>query len=250
MLEENKTGDNKAGGKAAGDDEITLESLQETIASQAGLIQTLKDESANNVVAMRQFVEDNYGKTNADMQNLMSLIGGLAGDGQQGQTDEELDITDPKEIERLVDKKLEADRKAKAEADKKANDAYMDDYVAMLKDDLDEELMPDGNPLTPEARKGIMDLLKTTFVDKYTKNGTRDAAKNLSKAKARYFGRDKTHGFKGSDARGTGVGGSSNTESSGHGKKAITLTEESKKLLADLGETEEWAKEKLEAAGV
>ena len=76
----------------------------------------------------------------------------------------------------------------------------------------------------------------------YSKSGAKDAVKNFRLSNRKYYGLDRTHGFKGEDLAGTGGGGGTDKVST---KKTYKLTDESRKLLKDLGENEDWASKVL-----
>ncbi len=229
--------DEKVGEKG---DELTLESLKEIVTSQAGLIETLKTENTNNIAQVMQVVQDKYGLMESDMQNLANLLGGLANTDNNDDKNDLEDLTDPTILDKAMDKKLDAREKEKEDSRTKESKDYFKEYATDIQELMNEK-GPDGKPLSQEARDGIKELLIKTFIDK-TNSPTRDAHKNFKQASNTFFGLDKTHGFKGSDVDGTGSGGSDNKVTT---KKVYKLAPEAKKMLKDLGETEEWGQEML-----
>ena len=217
---------------------VTLESLQDLIKSQNEAITTMKTDSANNIAALTQSLSDK----DEDVQNLTNLIGGLANDVKPEGDELLTDYSDPGAIKDLVDSQISSREKAKETAIDEESKSYYKEYADEVRSILAEEEAPDGKPFSEEAREGLLDLLKNKVTTIYSKNGTRDANKNFREAKKIYFGLGKSHGFKGSDLKGTGSGGN---ESPGETKKTYKIDSESKKLLSALGETEEWASEVL-----
>ncbi len=219
--------------------ELTLESLKEIVTSQAGLMEALKTESANSTTQITQAlqgIQEKYGLMEGDMQNLTNLLGGLANKDTDPDDGEGDDVTTEEGVNRVYDKR----EQAKLDAEKKETKAYWKEYGEIAQEFMEED-GPDGKPLSKEAREGIKKLMIDTPADK-TKNATRDAQRGFRKASRIFFGLDRTHGFKGSSTEGTGGGGS---EVRGGTKKTYKLTDESKQLVKDFGETEEWAQEQL-----
>lgn len=220
--------------------ELTLESVKELVVNlkteQAEAIKAIKTESINNIAQLKQTIQDR----DDDIQNLTNLLGGLAKPDADGNKDD-VDLTIPENIEKLVDKRVADGKQAETEASTKESKAYWKEYGEIAQEHMDEE-GPDGKPLSKEAREGIKQLMIDTPADR-TKNATRDAQRGFRKASRVFFGLDKTHGFKGGDVSGTGGGGTG--ENKNVNKKVYKLTDESKKALKDLGETEEWGQEQL-----
>lgn len=244
MPEENKNIDNDDKNKEAENkdkgSEVTLESLKEIVTSQAGLMEALKTENANNISQLTQVFQEKYGLMESDMQNLTSLLGGLA-NPDINNNDEQEDLTNPENIKNLVNRTVKENKNAENEAVTKQNKSYWKEYGEMSQELMDEE-GPDGKPLSPEAREGIKKLIIETSAEK-TSNATRDARKGFRKASRVFFGLDKTHGFKGGSIEGIG-GGSADADKGGN-KKVYKMTDEMKQELKDIGETEEWGQKKL-----
>ena len=230
------------------DKEVTLESLAEIIKGQAGMIESLTTKSASDITQVTQVmqaIQEKYGLMEGDMQNLTNLLGGLASpdtDKNDGEID---DLTNPDNVKKLVTKTLAENKDAESEIVTKESKAYWKEYGVTAQEHMDED-GPDGKPLTKEAREGIKQLMIDTPAEK-TGNATRDAKKGFRKASRIFFGLDKTHGFKGGDVGGTGGGSSDNK---GGAKKVYKLSDEAKKQLKDLGETEEWGQEQLRKRAV
>ncbi len=234
MSEEDKNENEKENKDDSGTgDELTLESLKELVTSQAKLIEDSKTDSTNNIAQLKQIIQDRDG----DIQNLTNLLGGLANPDDDTGEEEDNDIITKEGVGKLMDKR---DEKKKEEL-KEENKAYFNEYGGMVQELMNEE-GPDGKSLSQEARDGIRKLLIDTVVDR-TQSPIKDAHKNFKKATKIYFGLDKEHGFKGGSVEGTGSGSSDIKAGS---KKTYKLTEEAKKELKALGETEEWGREQLE----
>lgn len=224
-----------------------------TISDLVNLVKEQQDIIAKQNTAIdsiNKSVQDNYGSLKDDVQNLTDILGNAAAGDNTNQDIDDYgdysDITDPKVIKDIVRSEIMEVNKEQTDTTTKEKKQYFDDYAEMSLQMLDEGLGPDGKPFTPEARQGILDLLKSdpahTVI--HTKSGVKDAVKNFNKAKKTFFGlgKGKVHGFNGEDVSGTGIAG--DTSASG-GRSKVTLTEESKKLLAELGETEEWGSKVL-----
>jgi hypothetical protein len=228
--------DENKGGKK--EPELSLESVKELVTNlkteQAEAIESIKTESINNIAQLKQVVQDRDG----DIQNLTNLLGKLA-DPDADNSDAE-DLTVPENVQKLVNKTVAENKQAESDVTTKENKVYFKEYGTDIQELMNEK-GPDGKPLSKEARDGIKELLIETVIGK-TDNPTRDAHKNFDKARNIFFGLDRTHEFKGGDVNGTGGGGSDNK---GPTKKVFKLTDEGKKGLTDLGETEEWGQEML-----
>lgn len=226
---------------------VTLESLAETVASIPEMIKAVKEENAQEVSNILKQVQDDKNLVAADMQNLLSLLGGLA-DSEKKPTEDEVSeqISTKDGIEKLIDERV--DKAKKSEQDKLSVEqkAYFTEYAEYTQDLLGEEFGPDNKPLSSEARKGIMELLKTTIIDKYSDNGVKDASKNFRKASRVYFGQDKIHGFKGSSVEGTGQGGGKEQGAESSAKKR-TYSDATKEFFKQIGVSEDWADKKVAA---
>ena len=234
--------DDKTGDSKEKDKEVTLESLAEIIKGQAGLIESLTTKSTSDITQVTQVmqaIQEKYGLMESDMHNLTNLLGGLT-KPDVDKTDEVEDLTDPDNIKKLISKTITDNKQAESETVTKESKTYWKEYGVTAQEHMDEE-GPDGKPLSKEAREGIKQLMIDTPAEK-TGNATRDAQKGFRKASRIFFGLDKTHGFKGGELGGTGGGGG---EIKGGNKKVYKLTDQSKKLLKDIGETEEWGQEML-----
>ena len=227
---------------------MTLESLAETVASIPEMIKAVKDESAQAVTDILRQVQEDRDLTKGDMENLLSLLGGFANPDKEAEAEAAAaegvaTVGQIKEIaSKAVDDNTAAD-KEKLTADQKA---YFTEYAEYTQDLLDEEFGPDSKPLSPEARKGIMELLRTDILDIHSKSGTRDAIKNFRKATRIYFGLDKTHAFerKADSTAGTGQAGGKEQGAEPSVKKRV-YSDASKEFFKQIGVTEEWADKKV-----
>lgn len=220
--------------------ELTLESLAEMIkadkTTQNELIETLKAEGVSNASSLAQLMQTVQDR-DGDIAHLTNLLGNLAGDDDGKPSEEDLSTAE------LVDKRMADNKQSEKDESDKENKKYNKVYVATVLEELDDELAPDGKPFNPEARKGILDIVKTDKDGVLTDNAIRDGHKNFKRAVKIYYGLDKTHGFKGASIEGTGGG---TGESKEDGKKTYTLTKEAKEELKEMGETEKWGIEVLE----
>ena len=223
--------------------ELSNAEMHKLIVDQGTMMESMKTENASNMAAIRNYMEEKYGDVSEDVKNLTALLAS-GGQGDASGADEltDGDLSDPNKVTSLVDKRIESREKEKTEQANAESKAYYKDYADMATQLLDDEKGPDGKMLSPTAREGILNLLKTDVIDKYSDNGVRDAVKNFGVARDKFFGLGKPNPFKGEDTSGTGGGTGG---SGGSGKKTVKLTEASRKLLADLGESEEWAQEVL-----
>lgn len=238
--EKNNDGLDSEENKEKGGD-LTLESLAEMIkadkVSQGEVIELLKTENANSIAQLMQTIQSRDG----DIQHLTNLLGNMANPDDGKAAGEDLSTVE------LVDKRIADNKKSEKDESDKKSKVYNKEYVATVLEELDDELAPDGKPFSVEARKGILDIIKADKDGVLTGNAIRDGHKNFKKAVKVYYGLDKTHGFKGASVEGTGGGTDDSKEGS---KKTYTLTDESKKMIKDFGETEEWANKTLEKVEV
>lgn len=237
-IDDDKTKDDDGVDDGKKGNELTLESLKEIVTDQAGLIESLKAENTKSIAGVMEVIQDKYGLMESDMQNLTNLLGRLA--KSDDATDDTADLTDPDNVKKLVKQTMDDGKKEESEATEKESKAYWKEYGEVAQELMGEE-GPDGKLLSQEARDGIKKLLIETVVEKTT-NASRDAHKNFKKASKIFFGLDKTHGFQGGEVKGTGGGGGGSKSET---KKVYKLTDEAKKLLKDLGETEEWGQEMM-----
>jgi len=241
MAEEKDAKDKSGEGDTGDKNAVTLESLAAALetqkVSQDEVIEALRADGVNNVTRLEQVIRDRDG----DIQNLTNLLGNL-GKQEEGAGEEDYTEMTKGKVEDIVANTISESKKAETAAKKDANDAYWDTYASEVQEHQGAE-GPDGKPLSKEAREGIMELLKTTVIDK-TKNPTKDAYKNHREATKIYFGLGKKeHGFKGGSVAGTGSGGGGFKEGT---KTSRTFSDAQKEEFKELGVSEEWANKVLD----
>ncbi len=224
-------------------EETTMESLKDMIVGQNEIIEALKTDSSNEKAQMLQTIQEKYNLMDSDMKNLTNLIGGLANPEPTGDEviDDGLGVSTDK-VKEIADKRYADNKKTDDDAAKKELKDYYNDYSEEVQGLMGED-GPDGKPLSKEAKEGIKKLLIETVIDK-SKNPTRDAHKNFKKATKIFFGLDRANPFKGGKLEGTGSGGG-DEDNKGKNKRTFKITDESRKFLKDIGESEESGQEKL-----